>query len=75
MGGSEEPYYVHSFLLYIPIAIVVFLLVEQRGIAQDQTNHISRPILEMEKLVGLREKGLITEEEFQSSKCDYSRGV
>jgi hypothetical protein len=67
---TEEPYFLLSVLLYIPIAIVVFLLVEQRGIVQDQTNHISRPILEMEKLVGLREKGLITEEEFQKLKTE-----
>ncbi|MFL6485743.1 MAG: SHOCT domain-containing protein [Nitrososphaera sp.] len=67
---TEEPYFLLSVLLYIPIAIVIFLLVEQRGIVQDQTTHISRPILEMEKLVGLREKGLITEEEFQKLKTE-----
>jgi hypothetical protein len=57
IGGSEEPYFLLSFLLYIPIGIVVFLLVEQKGIVQDQAAQISRPIQEMEKLVGLREKG------------------
>src|SRR5215210_3320740 len=67
---TEEPYLLLSVLLYIPIAIVIFLLVEQRGIVQDQTTHLSRPILEMEKLGGLREKGLITEEEFQNLKAE-----
>ncbi|MFL6425932.1 MAG: SHOCT domain-containing protein [Nitrososphaeraceae archaeon] len=68
--ATKEPYYVLSFLMYIPIAIIVFLLVEQKGIIQDQTNHISRPILEMEKLVGLKEKGLISEQEFQKLKTE-----
>ena len=67
---SEEPYSLLSFLLYIPIAIVIFLLVEQKGIVQDQSAHISGPILEMEKLVGLKERGMITEEEFQKLKAE-----
>jgi hypothetical protein len=54
---TEEPYFLLSTLLYIPITIVIFFLVEQKGIVQDQTTHISRPILEVERLVGLREKG------------------
>jgi hypothetical protein len=67
---TEEPYFLLSFLLYIPIGIVLFLLLEQKGIVQDQAEHISRPILEMEKLVGLKERGLITEEEFQKLKAE-----
>jgi hypothetical protein len=67
---TEEPYFLLSFLLYIPIAIVIFLLVEQKGIVEDQTTHISRPILEMEKLVRLKERGQITEEEFQKLKTE-----
>jgi hypothetical protein len=70
ISTSEEPYSLLSFLLYIPIAIVIFLLVEQKGIAQDQSAHISGPILEMEKLVGLKERGMITEEEFQKLKAE-----
>ena len=70
ISTSEEPYFLLSFLLYIPIAIVIFLLVEQKGIAQDQSAHISGPILEMEKLVGLKERGMITEEEFQKLKAE-----
>jgi putative oligomerization/nucleic acid binding protein len=67
---TEEPYLLLSFLMYVPIAIVIFLLLEQKGIVQEQAAHISRPILEMEKLVGLREKGLISEEEFQKLKTE-----
>jgi hypothetical protein len=70
ISTSEEPFSLLSFLLYIPIAIVIFLLVEQKGIAQDQSAHISGPILEMEKLVGLKERGMITEEEFQKLKAE-----
>ncbi len=67
---TEEPYYLLSFLLYIPIAIVVFLLVVQKGIVQEQGAHISKPILEMEKLVGLKERGLITQDEFEKLKTE-----
>jgi hypothetical protein len=67
---TEEPYFLLSFLLYIPIGIVVFLLLERKGIVQDQSAHISGPILEMEKLVRLKERGLITEEEFQKLKIE-----
>jgi hypothetical protein len=70
ISTGEEPFSLLSFLLYIPIAIVIFLLVEQKGIAQDQSAHISGPILEMEKLVGLKERGMITEEEFQKLKAE-----
>ena len=67
---SNEPFFLLSFLLYIPIAIVIFLLVERKGIVQDQSAHISGPILEMEKLVRLKERGMITEEEFQKLKAE-----
>jgi hypothetical protein len=67
---TEEPYFLLSFLMYVPIGIVVFLLLQQKGIVQDQAAHISRPILEMEKLVRLKERGLITEEEFQKLKTE-----
>jgi len=67
---GEEPFSLLSFLLYIPIAIVIFLLLEEKGIVQEQSAHISGPILEMEKLVGLKERGMITEEEFQKLKTD-----
>jgi|SRR5215212_8198315 hypothetical protein len=67
---TEEPYYLITFLLYIPIGIILFLLLEQKGIVEEQGAHISRPILEMEKLVGLKERGLISEEEFQKLKTE-----
>ena len=67
---TEEPYFLVSFLLYIPIGIVVFLLLEQKGIVQEQGEHISKPVLEMEKLVRLKERGAITEEEFQKLKTE-----
>ena len=70
ISAGEEPFSLLSFLLYIPIAIVIFLLLEEKGIKQEQSAHISGPILEMEKLVGLKERGMITEEEFQKLKAE-----
>src|SRR5918995_2208208 len=70
ISAGEEPFSLLSFLLYIPIAIVIFLLLEERGIVQEQSAHISGPILEMEKLVRLNERGMITEEEFQKLKAE-----
>ena len=67
---TEEPYYLITFLLYIPIGIILFLLLEQKGIVEEQGAHISKPILEMEKLVGLKERGMISEEEFQKLKTE-----
>ena len=67
---TEEPYYLITFLLYIPIGIILFLLLERKGIVEEQGAHISRPILEMEKLVGLKERGMISEEEFQKLKTE-----
>ena len=67
---TEEPYFLLSFLFYIPIAIIIYLILQQRGIVQDQEAHTSRPILEMEKLVRLKERGMITEEEFQKLKAE-----
>jgi hypothetical protein len=70
ISSGEEPFSLLSLLLYIPIAIVIFLLLEEKGIKQEQSAHISGPILEMEKLVGLKERGMITEEEFQKLKAE-----
>ena len=70
ISAGEEPFSLLSFLLYIPIAIVIFLLLEEKGIVQEQSAHISGPILEMEKLVRLKERGMITEEEFQKLKAE-----
>jgi uncharacterized membrane protein len=70
-----EPYLLISFLLYIPIAIVVFLLLEQKGIVQHQASHTSRQIHEMEKLIKLRDSGEISEEEFQRLKTALLSGT
>ena len=67
---TEEPYFLLSLLLYIPIAIIIYLIFEQKGIVQDQAVHISRPIHEMERLVKLKERGEISEEEFQKLKTE-----
>ena len=32
--GSEEPYFILTFLLYIPIGILLFLLFEQKAICR-----------------------------------------
>src|SRR5215208_3824158 len=69
ISAGEEPFFLLSFLLYIPIAIVIFLLLEEKGIKQEQSAHISGPILEMEKLVMIKERGMITEE-FQKLKAE-----
>src|SRR5918995_291850 len=54
----------------LTIPVIILLLMERKGIVQDQSAHISGPILEMEKLVGLKERGMITEEEFQKLKAE-----
>jgi uncharacterized membrane protein len=72
---GEEPYFILTFLLYIPIGILLFLLFEQRAIlaaeAEDSASQkkIDR-IREIEKLVELKERGVITEEEFQKLKTE-----
>src|SRR5215218_1352507 len=70
VSAGEEPFSLLSFILYIPIAIVIFLLLEEKGIKQEQSAHISGPTLEMEKLVRIKERGMITEEEFQKLKAE-----
>jgi len=61
----DEPFFLISFLLYIPIGIVTFLLLQQKGIAQHQESFTSSQIREVEKLIQLRDKGEISEEQFQ----------
>lgn len=72
---TGEPYFLISFLLYIPIGIVVFLLLEQKGILQHQDTHTSSQIKEMEKLIRLRERGELTEAEFQKLKTALLSGT
>ena len=72
---SEEPYFVLTFLLYIPIGILLFLLFEQKAIVAAEAENTAGQkkrdrIQEMEKLVELKERGMITEEEFQKLKTE-----
>jgi hypothetical protein len=81
---SEEPYALLSFLMYVPIAIVVFMLLAQHKImhAQAQAAQAAQAQAkgsnpgkkdvpqELERLGGLKQQGLITEEEFQKLKAD-----
>jgi uncharacterized membrane protein len=72
---SEEPYFILTFLLYIPIGILLFLLFEQKAIVAAEAENTARQkkgdrIHEIEKLVELKERGVITEEEFQKLKTE-----
>jgi uncharacterized membrane protein len=71
---SEEPYFVLTFLLYIPIGILLFLLFEQKAIvaaeAENTAGQKKDRIQEIEKLVELKERGAISEEEFQKLKTE-----
>lgn len=72
---SEEPYFILTFLLYIPIGILLFLLFEQKAIVAAEAENTARQkkgdrIHEIEKLVELKERGGITEEEFQKLKTE-----
>ena len=72
---SEEPYFILTFLLYIPIGILLFLLFEQKAIVAAEAENTARQkkgdrIHEIEKLVELKERGVITEEEFQKLKAE-----
>ena len=80
----EEPYSLLSFLMYIPIGIVIFVLLAQHRImhAQAQAAHAAQAQAkgsnqgkkdvsqEIERLGSLKQQGLITEEEFQKLKAD-----
>ena len=72
---GEEPYFILTFLLYIPIGILLFLLFEQKAIVAAEAENTARQkkgdrIHEIEKLVELKERGVITEEEFQKLKTE-----
>jgi uncharacterized iron-regulated membrane protein len=97
----SDPFLLLSFLMYIPIAIVVFLLLAQKKImhvhevqaahaakvtqeaqaaqaraqeaqaAQARAQEAARekdPYQDLERLVSLKQQGLISEEEFQKLK-------
>jgi hypothetical protein len=77
---ANEPFLLLSFLMYIPISIVLFILLGQRRMIHHQaasvdaqaasiaTQDKKNPIQELERLVTLKEKGAITDEEFQNLK-------
>jgi hypothetical protein len=80
----EEPYSLLSFLMYVPIGIVVFMLLAQHKIMQAQaqaalaaqaqakgSNQGKKDVpQELERLGSLKQQGLITEEEFEKLKAD-----
>jgi putative oligomerization/nucleic acid binding protein len=76
---TEEPFFILSFLMYIPIGIILFLLTQQKKIvshaqaaaakATQATEHTERNLVrELEEVSALKDKGLITDEEFQRIK-------
>ncbi len=87
---SGDPFLLLSFLLYIPIAIVVFLLLAQKKImhvqaaqaaqaraqATQESNQVKKdPYQELERLGSLKQQGLISEEEFQELKMRLLSGI
>ncbi|HVD36349.1 MAG TPA: SHOCT domain-containing protein, partial [Nitrososphaeraceae archaeon] len=81
--GSGEPYFVLSFLLYIPIGIILFVMLAQKRImhaqaAQAQAAQAAQALQapqELERLGSLKQQGLISEEEFQKLKMRMLSGV
>jgi hypothetical protein len=85
----EEPYSLLSFLMYIPIGIVIFILLAQHRImhAQAQAAQAAQAqakasnqgkkdtFQELERLGSLKQQGIITEEEFQKLKMRLLSGV
>jgi hypothetical protein len=75
LAGSDEPFFLLSFLMYIPIGIVLFLLLAERRIshikASAEPASIDGLLLKMERLSSLREKGVITEDELIKLKAEW----
>jgi hypothetical protein len=99
----SDPFLLLSFLMYIPIAIVIFLLLAQKKIMhvhEAQAAHAAKvtqeahaaqvraqaaahessqvkkdPYQDLERLVSLKQQGLISEEEFQKLKMRLLAGV
>jgi hypothetical protein len=75
LADSDEPFFLLSFLMYIPIGIVLFLLLAERRIAHTKAIPESPAtetdvILRLERLANLKEKDVITEQEFQKLKAE-----
>ena len=72
---TEEPFLILSFLMYIPIGIILFLLIQQKKIIRSQaarlTDQTERNLIqELEKIFTMKEKGMISNEEFQKLKTE-----
>lgn len=72
---TEEPFVILSFLMYIPIGIILFLLIQQKKIIRSQaarlTDQTERNLIqELEKIFTMKEKGMISNEEFQKLKTE-----
>ncbi|HEY1248814.1 MAG TPA: SHOCT domain-containing protein [Nitrososphaera sp.] len=72
---ADEPFLLLSFLMYIPIGIVLFILIGHGRLTRAQSSSVpttqdtNDPLEEIERLFALKEKGAITEEEFQKLKA------
>jgi hypothetical protein len=75
LAGSDEPFFLLSFLMYIPIGIVLFLLLAERRISHIKA--FAEPastdglLLKLERLSSLKEKGVITEDELVKLKAEW----
>jgi len=72
---TEEPFFILSFLMYIPIGIILFLLIQQKKIIRSEaarlTDQTERNLIqELEKIFTMKEKGMISNEEFQKPKTE-----
>jgi hypothetical protein len=70
---TEEPFFILSFLMYVPIGIILFLLIEQKKIIRSQAARLTEQteknlIQELEKIFTMKENGMISNEEFQKLK-------
>jgi cbb3-type cytochrome oxidase subunit 3 len=72
---TEEPFFILSFLMYVPIGIILFLLIEQKKIIRSQAARLTEQternlIQELEKIFTMKENGMISNEEFQKLKTE-----
>ncbi len=69
----EEPFFLLSFLLYIPAGIILFLLIAHKRIVHAIAGHApdqkrADQLQQIKTLAELKEQGLLTDEEFQRLK-------
>ena len=77
---SDEPFFLLSFLMYIPIGIVLFLLFNSKRVGQLQVNNAVNQTEKthvdyIAEIFALKEKGAITDEEFQNLKAKLLSGA